>query len=149
MTPEAIVKLAEAIHAKYGFTDFKLKGGVLEGKEEIKAIKALKEHFPDARITLDPNGAWSLKEAVELCKDMHGILTYCEDPCGAEDGYSGREIMAEFKKATGLPTATNMINTDWREMGHSVVLNSVDIPLADCHFWTMEGTVRVSQLCNE
>lgn len=149
MTPEGIVKLAEASHAKYGFTDFKLKGGVLEGKEEIKAIKALKERFPDARITLDPNGAWSLKEAIELCKDMHGILTYCEDPCGAEKGYSGREIMAEFKKATGLQTATNMINTDWREMGHSVVLNSVDIPLADCHFWTMEGTVRVAQLCNE
>jgi L-alanine-DL-glutamate epimerase and related enzymes of enolase superfamily len=149
MTPEAIVKLAEASHAKYGFTDFKLKGGVLEGKEEIKAIKALKERFPNARITLDPNGAWSLKEAISLCKDMHGILTYCEDPCGAEKGYSGREIMAEFKKATGLPTATNMINTDWREMGHSVVLNSVDIPLADCHFWTMEGTVRVAQLCNE
>ena len=149
MTPEGVVKLAEASHAKYGFTDFKLKGGVLEGKEEIKAIKALKERFPDARITLDPNGAWSLKEAIELCKDMHGILTYCEDPCGAEKGYSGREIMAEFKKATGLQTATNMINTDWREMGHSVVLNSVDIPLADCHFWTMEGTVRVAQLCNE
>ena len=149
MTPEAVVKLAEASNAKYGFTDFKLKGGVLEGKEEIKAIKALKERFPDARITLDPNGAWSLKEAVELCKDMKGILTYCEDPCGAENGYSGREIMAEFKKATGLPTATNMINTDWREMGHSVVLNSVDIPLADCHFWTMQGTVRVAQLCNE
>jgi glucarate dehydratase len=149
MTPEGIVKLAEASHAKYGFTDFKLKGGVLEGKEEIKAIKALKERFPDARITLDPNGAWSLKEAISLCKDMHGILTYCEDPCGAEKGYSGREIMAEFKKATGLPTATNMINTDWREMGHSVVLNSVDIPLADCHFWTMEGCVRVAQLCNE
>lgn len=149
MTPEGIVKLAEASHAKYGFTDFKLKGGVLEGKEEIKAIKALKERFPNARITLDPNGAWSLKEAISLCKDMHGILTYCEDPCGAEKGYSGREIMAEFKKATGLPTATNMINTDWREMGHSVVLNSVDIPLADCHFWTMEGTVRVAQLCNE
>jgi glucarate dehydratase len=149
MTPEGVVKLAEASQAKYGFTDFKLKGGVLEGKEEIKAIRALKERFPDARITLDPNGAWSLKEAVELCKDMKGILTYCEDPCGAENGYSGREIMAEFKKATGLPTATNMINTDWREMGHSVVLNSVDIPLADCHFWTMQGTVRVAQLCNE
>lgn len=149
MTAEGIVKLAEASHAKYGFTDFKLKGGVLEGKEEIKAIKALKERFPNARITLDPNGAWSLKEAISLCKDMHGILTYCEDPCGAEKGYSGREIMAEFKKATGLPTATNMINTDWREMGHSVVLNSVDIPLADCHFWTMEGCVRVAQLCNE
>lgn len=52
MTPEAIVKLAKAAHERYGFKDFKLKGGVFEGSEEIKAIKALKEAFPTARITL-------------------------------------------------------------------------------------------------
>jgi glucarate dehydratase len=149
LTPEAVVRLAEASQRRYGFKDFKLKGGVLEGKEEIKAIKALKERFPDARITLDPNGAWSLKEAVELCKDMHGILAYAEDPCGAENGYSGREIMAEFRRQTGLPTATNMISTDWRQMGHTISLQSVDIPLADPHFWTMQGSVRVAQLCND
>jgi glucarate dehydratase len=149
MTPEAVVRLAEASKVLYGFNDFKLKGGVLEGKEEIKAIKALKERFPDARITLDPNGGWLLKDAIELCKDMHGILSYCEDPCGAEDGFSGREILSEFRKATGLPTATNMIATDWRQMQHSVALNSVDIPLADPHFWTMSGSVRVGQMCNE
>ncbi|MEW9111279.1 MAG: glucarate dehydratase [Cytobacillus gottheilii] len=149
LTPEAIVKLAEASQELYGFKDFKLKGGVLEGKEEIKAIKALKERFPDARITLDPNGAWSLKEAVSLCKDMHGILAYAEDPCGAENGYSGREVMAEFKRQTGLPTATNMIATDWRQMGHTISLQSVDIPLADPHFWTMQGSVRVAQMCHE
>jgi glucarate dehydratase len=149
LTAEAVVRLAEASQELYGFKDFKLKGGVLEGKEEIKAIKALKERFPDARITLDPNGAWSLKEAVELCKDMHGILTYAEDPCGAENGYSGREIMAEFRRQTGLPTATNMIATDWRQMGHTISLQSVDIPLADPHFWTMQGSVRVAQMCNE
>jgi glucarate dehydratase len=149
LTPEAVVRLAEASQKLYGFKDFKLKGGVLEGKEEIKAIKALKERFPDARITLDPNGAWSLKEAVELCKDMHGILTYAEDPCGAENGYSGREVMAEFRRQTGLPTATNMISTDWRQMGHTISLQSVDIPLADPHFWTMQGSVRVAQMCND
>ncbi|PGV48403.1 glucarate dehydratase [Bacillus sp. AFS037270] len=149
LTPETVVRLAEASQALYGFKDFKLKGGVLEGKEEIKAIKALKERFPDARITLDPNGAWSLKEAVELCKDMHGILTYAEDPCGAENGYSGREVMAEFRRQTGLPTATNMIATDWRQMGHTISLQSVDIPLADPHFWTMQGSVRVAQMCND
>ena len=149
MTPEAIVRLAETTKELYGFEDFKLKGGVLEGSEEIKAIKALKERFPEARITLDPNGGWLLKDAIELCKDMHGILTYCEDPCGAEDGFSGREILAEFRKATGLPTATNMIATDWRQMQHSVALQSVDIPLADPHFWTMSGSVRVGQMCNE
>ncbi len=149
LTPEAIVALAKASKEKYGFSDFKLKGGVLEGKEEIKAIRALKEAFPEARITLDPNGGWLLKDAIELCKDMHGILTYCEDPCGAEGVFSGREILAEFRRATGLPTATNMIATDWREMTHSIALQSVTIPLADPHFWTMSGSVRVGQLCHD
>lgn len=148
MTPDAIVRLAEAAADKYGFDDFKLKGGVLEGKEEIKAIRALKERFPKARITLDPNGGWLLKDAIELCRDMHGILTYCEDPCGAEAGFSGREILSEFRRATGLPTATNMVATDWRQMCHSVALQSVDIPLADPHFWTMEGSVAVAQMCH-
>jgi len=149
MTPEAVVRLAEAAYERYGFKDFKLKGGVLRGEEEIEAVTALAERFPDARITLDPNGAWSLKDAIRLCRDQHNVLAYAEDPCGAENGYSGREVMAEFRRATGLRTATNMIATDWREMGHSIQLQSVDIPLADPHFWTMEGSVRVAQMCKE
>ena len=147
LTPEAVVKLAEAAQARYGFNDFKLKGGVLSGDAEIEAVTALAERFPDARITLDPNGAWSLSEAIRLCRDQHHVLAYAEDPCGAENGYSGREVMAEFRRATGLPTATNMIATDWRQMGHAVQLQSVDIPLADPHFWTMQGSVRVAQMC--
>jgi glucarate dehydratase len=149
MTPEAIVRLAEAAHERYGFNDFKLKGGVLRGEEEIEAVTALAERFPEARITLDPNGAWSLAEAIRLCRDQHNVLAYAEDPCGAENGYSAREIMAEFRRATGLKTATNMIATDWRQMGHSISLQSVDIPLADPHFWTMQGSVRVAQMCND
>ncbi|WP_223529582.1 glucarate dehydratase [Pseudomonas sp. GL-R-19] len=149
MTADAVVRLAEAAHARYGFKDFKLKGGVLSGDAEIEAVTALAERFPDARITLDPNGAWSLKEAIRLCRDQHRVLAYAEDPCGAENGYSGREVMAEFRRATGLKTATNMIATDWREMGHAIQLQSVDIPLADPHFWTLQGSVRVAQMCHE
>ncbi|WP_133648040.1 glucarate dehydratase [Paraburkholderia flava] len=149
LNPEAVVRLAEAAHARYGFNDFKLKGGVLAGDEEIEAVTALAERFPEARITLDPNGAWSLAEAIRLCRDQHDVLAYAEDPCGAENGYSGREVMAEFRRATGLRTATNMIATDWRQMGHAIQLQSVDIPLADPHFWTMQGSVRVAQMCNE
>lgn len=147
MTPEAIVRLAEAAHARYGFTDFKLKGGVLRGEEEVEAIRALHERFPQARVTLDPNGGWLLADAVRLCRDLHGVMAYAEDPCGAEGVFSGREVMAEFRRATGLPTATNMVATDWREMVHSLSLQSVDIPLADPHFWTLAGSVRVAQLC--
>jgi glucarate dehydratase len=149
LTPESVVRLAEAAHARYGFNDFKLKGGVLPGEEEMEAVTALARRFPDARITLDPNGAWPLEEAVGLCRGRGDVLAYAEDPCGPERGYSGREVMAEFRRATGLPTATNMIATDWREMGHAIQLHSVDIPLADPHFWTMQGSVRVAQMCHE
>ncbi|MEU4997962.1 enolase C-terminal domain-like protein [Streptomyces sp. NPDC021622] len=148
LSPAAVVRQAEAAHDLYGFRDFKLKGGVLEGADEVKAVRALKDRFPEARITLDPNGAWSLPEAVELCRPLVGTLAYAEDPCGAEGGYSGREILAEFRRATGLPTATNMIATDWRQLTHALALQSVSIPLADPHFWTMQGSVRVAQLCN-
>ena len=149
LTPEAIVRQADAAQARYGFADFKLKGGVLAGEAEVEAVTALHERFPDARVTLDPNGGWLLKDAVRLMRDLHGVVAYAEDPCGAEGACSGREVMAEFRRATGLPTATNMIATDWRELGHALQLHSVDIPLADPHFWTMQGSVRVAQLCHE
>ncbi len=149
MTPDSIVAQAEAAQARYGFKDFKLKGGVLAGEAEVEAIRALKARFPDARITLDPNGGWLLKDAIRLLRDLGPVLAYAEDPCGAEDGFSGREVMAEFRRATGLPTATNMVATDWRQMTHSLALQSVDIPLADPHFWTMSGAVRVAQSCRD
>ena len=147
LDPQAIVRLAEAAYERYGFKDFKLKGGVLRGEDEIEAIVALSERFPEARITLDPNGGWLLNDAVRLCRDRHKELAYAEDPCGAEGVFSGREVMAEFRRATGLPTATNMVSTDWRELSHTIHLQSVDIPLADPHFWTMQGSVRVAQIC--
>lgn len=147
LTPDAVVALAEAAQQRYGFTDFKLKGGVLPGEQEVEAVTALARRFPDARITLDPNGGWLVADAVRLLKGKDDVLAYAEDPCGAEGRFSGRETMAEFKRATGLRTATNMIATDWREMSHAVRTNAVDIPLADPHFWTMAGSVRVAQLC--
>ncbi len=52
------------------------------------------------------------------------------------------------RRATGFIT-TNMIATNWREMGNTVMLNAVDIPLADPHFWTLSGAVRVAQLCDD
>jgi glucarate dehydratase len=149
LTSGDIVRQAEVAHAHYGFNNFKLKGGVMAGEQEMATVTALAQRFPQARITLDPNGAWSLAEAISLCKDKHAVLAYAEDPCGAEAGYSGREILAEFRRATGMPTATNMIATDWRQMGHAIQLHSVDIPLADPHFWTMQGAVRVAQMCHE
>ena len=147
MNTEGIVAQAQALKEYYGFKDFKLKGGVLDGAKEMEAVEALGSRFPDARINIDPNGAWKLDEAVELCRNS--CLTYAEDPCGTEMGYSGRETMSEFKMRTGIPTATNMIATDWRQFYHAVGQKAVDIVLADPHFWTMSGSVRIAQVLND
>jgi glucarate dehydratase len=146
MTPEAIVRLAEAAEARYGFKHFKLKGGVLRGEREMEDVAALGERFP-AAVSIDPNGAWSLADAIRLCSGAE--IPYVEDPCGAENGYSGREVLAEFRRETGVWVATNMIATDWRELKHAIQIQAIDIPLADPHFWTMQGSVRVAQLCND
>ena len=42
-----------------------------------------------------------------------------------------------------------MVATDWRELSHALALHAVDIPLADPHFWTMSGAVRVAQTCRD
>ncbi len=147
MDAAGIVAQAEAAKEYYGFKDFKLKGGVLEGEKEMQAVEALAKRFPDARINIDPNGAWKLDEAVALCKGSS--LTYAEDPCGTQGGYSGRETMSEFKMRTGIPTATNMIATDWRQFYHSIGQKAVDIVLADPHFWTMSGSIRIAQVLND
>lgn len=149
MTAEEVLEEAHAAREYYGFRNFKLKGGVLPGEKEIETVRALKKDFPDARINLDPNGAWSLNQAIGLCGDMHGIMAYVEDPCGPEMGFSGREIMSEFKAATGMQVATNMIATDWRQLRHAVALNAVDIVLADPHFWTITGSVRAGQVLSD
>ncbi|MFC0142031.1 enolase C-terminal domain-like protein [Erwinia mallotivora] len=149
MDSAAVVRLAEAAVEQYGFRDFKLKGGVHAGEVEVETVEALLARFPQARVTVDPNASWSLDEAIHWGKRLAGKIPYLEDPCGAEQGYSGRETLAEFRRATGIPVATNMIANDWRQLNHALQLNAIDIPLADPHFWTMRNANVVAQLCNE
>ena len=149
LTTESLVEQAQCLHEKYGFRNFKLKGGVLPGEYEMETCRALKKAFPNGRINIDPNGAWSLEEAVRLCKPMENVLSYIEDPCGPESGYSGREILSEFKNYVNLPVATNMIAVDWRQFYHSMLEKCVDIVLADPHFWGFGGSVRIAQILND
>jgi glucarate dehydratase len=142
-----IVKQAHTAQERFGFNTFKLKGGVLQGPAECECIRAVAEAIAGADVTIDPNGCWSLTDAVNWLTPLKPILTYAEDPCGAESGRSGCEVLAEFRKATGIPTATNMVATDFPGLVEAIRLEAVDVPLADCHFWTMRGAVRVSELC--
>ena len=84
---------------------------------------------------------------MKVCSALGDALAYAEDPCGAEQGFSGREVLAEFRRRTGISVATNMIATDWQQLRHALQLGSIDIPLADPHFWTPQGSIEVAELC--
>ncbi len=147
LDPPSIVAQAQAAQERFGFTTFKLKGGVLPGPDECLCVEALAEALPDAALTIDPNGCWSVHDAVRWLAPLADRLLYAEDPCGAERGISACEALTEFRRATGIRTATNMAAVDFPGLVEAIRLGAVDVPLADCHFWTMRGAVAVSQLC--
>lgn len=67
------------------------------------------------------------------------------------------KILAARKKGFQVARLCRSLNAPpifpWQPIGgqlhHSIVLNALDIPLADPHFWTMDGSVRVAQICHE
>jgi len=147
LTPQAIVVQALAAKERFGFTTFKLKGGVLDGDAECDCIRAMAEALPGDALTIDPNGCWSLADAVKWLSPLKPLLLYAEDPCGAEGDFTGLQAMAEFRLQTGIRTATNMVAVDYPQLVEAIRLQAVDVPLADCHFWTMRGAVEASALC--
>lgn len=138
ISPEQIVAQARTMIEENGFKSIKLKAGTLLGPEhEVACIKALRQAFPGTPLRIDPNGNWSVETSLRMAERMGDDLQYYEDPC------PGLEGMAEVHKRTGIPLATNMVVTDFDEFRRSVALNSVQIVLADHHYW---GGLRDTQI---
>lgn len=144
ISPEQIVAQARTMIEENGFKSIKLKAGTLLGPEhEVACIKALRQAFPDAPLRIDPNGNWSVETSLRMAELMGDDLEYYEDPC------PGLEGMAEVHKRTGIPLATNMVVTDFDEFRRSVALNSVQIVLADHHYWGgLRDTQILARMCD-
>jgi glucarate dehydratase len=143
LSEEQIVAQAQKMIDENGFESIKLKAGALAPEHEVACIKALKKAFPKAPLRIDPNGNWSLETAVRMAELLGDDLQYYEDPT------PGLEGMAELHRRTGLPLATNMVVTDFDEFRRSVALNSVQIVLADHHYWGgLQATQRLSLMCD-
>lgn len=136
LDPEGVVAQAKRMADDYGFTSFKLKGGVFEPAQEVAAILALHEAFPDQPLRLDPNGAWSVKTSLEVAARLDGVLEYLEDPT------AGTANMAEVARKSALPLATNMCVTAFDEIPEAFRLDAVQVVLSDHHYW---GGLRATQ----
>jgi glucarate dehydratase len=136
LDPGQLVAQARRIVDEYGFTAIKLKGGVFPPEEEIAAITALREEFPDHPLRLDPNGAWSVTTSIEVAEELDGVLEYLEDPT---TGISG---MARVARESPMPLATNMCVVAFEHLRPAVEEDAVQVILSDHHFW---GGLRRSQ----
>ncbi|NKF24274.1 glucarate dehydratase family protein [Solimonas marina] len=142
ISEEQIVAQAKSMIDRYGFKSIKLKAGALEPEHEVSCVKALKRAFPQHQLRIDPNGNWSLATSLRMAKLLDGCLEYYEDPT------PGLEGMSELHRQTGLPLATNMVVTDFDEFRRSVALNSVQIVLADHHYWGgLRDTQTLAAMC--
>ncbi len=146
LDPAGIVAQARRMAERHGFGTFKLKGGVFPPEEEAAAVEALRDAFPRAPLRLDPNAVWSVPTAVRIGAALResGGLEYYEDPT------AGMEGMAEARRASGLPCATNMCVTSFGDLPRAVALRPVDFILSDHHFWGgLRATVRLSAFCRD
>ena len=137
-----IVAQAQRMIDDYGFKSIKLKAGALDPGHEVSCIKALKKAFPGYPLRIDPNGNWSLETSIRMAELLGDDLQYYEDPT------PGLEGMAELHKRTGLALATNMVVTDFDEFRRSIAQNSVQIVLADHHYWGgLRDTLALAKMC--
>ena len=143
MTPDEIVAQAKSMCAEFGFTGIKLKGGVFPPEEERDAMLALRDAFgPEVPLRLDPNGIWKVETAIQIGKNLEGVLEYFEDPT------RGQEAMAEVRRALKIPLATNMCTTSFADLPSGIHFGSEDIILSDHHFWGgIRPCVELAKLC--
>jgi glucarate dehydratase len=129
LDPAGIVAQARTMVERYGFTAIKLKGGVFPPDEEIAAIRALREAFPDLPLRLDPNAAWTPQTSQRVGRELAGVLEYLEDPTPGIPG------MAQVASEVPMPLATNMCVVAFDEIEPAVRAGSVGVILSDHHYW--------------
>ncbi|MCQ4083298.1 glucarate dehydratase family protein [Streptomyces sp. RB6PN25] len=142
LDPEGVVAQARRFARTYGFSSFKLKGGVFPPDEEIAAVRALAEAFPGRPLRLDPNGAWSVETSLYVARELAGVLEYLEDPA------SGTARMAEVAAACDTPLATNMCVTTFPEIREAFTTGAVQVVLSDHHYWGgLRNTRELAAIC--
>ncbi|WP_053639398.1 glucarate dehydratase family protein [Streptomyces sp. NRRL F-4707] len=142
LDPAGVVEQARAFTERYGFTSFKLKGGVFPPDEEIAAVRALAAAFPGRPLRLDPNGAWSLETSLRVAEELGDVLEYLEDPA------LGTPAMAEVAARTGVPLATNMCVTTFAEIPEAFAKGAVQVVLSDHHYWGgLRNTRHLAAVC--
>jgi glucarate dehydratase len=142
-TAEAMVAHAKELTDRCGFRTHKLKGGVFPPHHDVDVYLALADAFPEHRLRLDPNAAWSVEQSIEVANAIgHCNNDYLEDPV------FGLEGMRRVRDRISIPTATNTVVTNFEQLAASIRLDAVDVILLDTTFWGgLRQALRAGQVC--
>lgn len=125
-----IVQMARQLKDTHGFTTHKLKGGHFAPDHDIDVMHALADAFPDDTLRLDPNGVWSVEEAIRVGRAIEHLPNdYFEDPTWGLDG------MRRVRDRVSIPTATNQVVVNFEQLVQSIRQDIVDVILLDTTFW--------------
>lgn len=129
-TAEQLVQHARELVDEHGFSVHKLKGGVFPPDYERECFRALAEAFPGHRVRFDPNGAFSVEEAIRFARGIEDLDNdYLEDPTWGLNG------MRRVRENTPIPLATNTVVVNFEQLAANVRDPSVDVILLDTTFW--------------
>nr|WP_202888547.1 enolase C-terminal domain-like protein [Kribbella solani] len=129
-TAEQLVAHARELVDQHGFSVHKLKGGVFPPDYERECFRALAEAFPGHRVRFDPNGAFSVEEAIRFARGIEDLDNdYLEDPTWGLNG------MRRVRENTPIPLATNTVVVNFEQLAANVRDPAVDVILLDTTFW--------------
>ncbi len=129
-TADEMVRHAKELVAEHGFTTHKLKAGVFHPDHEVEVFRALAKAFPEHRLRIDPNAAWSVEDSIRIGQSIEDLNNdYFEDPTW------GLEGMRRVKSRIRIPTATNTVVVNFEQLASCIRSEAIDVILLDTTFW--------------
>ncbi len=141
---QQMVQFARRLVQEHGFETLKYKNGVLPPEEEIETFIALRKAFPDQRLRLDPNAAWTTTTSVRVARKLRDYdVEYLEDPV-----WGMRAMGRVNAKVPWITLASNMSVFAFEDLAPTVAMNVLDVVLLDPHWYGGITRARLAgQIC--
>jgi glucarate dehydratase len=142
-TIDQAVREVGELKRRFGFTTHKLKAGVFPPDYELEVYRALAAAFPGDSLRFDPNGAWSVEQAIRFGQAIEGLRNdYLEDPVFGLNG------MRRTRQMVRVPLATNTVVVNFEQLAANALDTAVDVILLDTTFWGgIRACVKAAAVC--
>jgi glucarate dehydratase len=143
-TIDQVVRQTREWKRRFGFATHKLKAGVFPPEYELEVYRALAAAFPGDSFRFDPNGVWSVEQAIRFGQAIEDLRNdYLEDPVFGLNG------MRRTRQMVRVPLATNTVVVNFEQLAANALDTAVDVILLDTTFWGgIRACVKAAAVCD-